>query len=87
MHWSAREGLLSIFAIFAANAVTYMGFGKSLPYTAEAMTGIVGITVAAVGVVTARGWYNDKQAWQNAGQPGVTVNYTAGSAPSTVPPK
>lgn len=86
MNWAAREGIISIFLIFAVNAATFVFLGKSLPLGVEAIGGIVSITVAAVGITTARGVFNDRQAWQAAGTSGVTVNYTPGSAPSTIPP-
>lgn len=87
MNWAAREGIISIFLIFATNAVVFVILDKTLPLGIEAIGGIVSITVAAVGITTARGYLNDRQAWQNAGSPGVTVNYTPGQIPPNAPPQ
>lgn len=87
MNWAAREGIISIFLIFAINAATFIFLDKTLPLGIEAIGGIVSITVAAVGITTARGVLNDRQAWQNVGTPGVTVNYTPGQIPPNAPPQ
>jgi len=85
MAWAAREGIISIFLIFAVNAAVFVFLDKSLPLGIEAIGGIVSITVAAVGITTARGYLNDRQAWNRAGTPGVTVNYTPANGVPAMP--
>lgn len=65
--WTAREGLLSIFAIFALNAVSFVLTDKSLPFSAEAIAGVVSITVAAVGITQA-GQYFQYRSYSNTAQ-------------------
>jgi hypothetical protein len=83
--WAAREGIASIFLIFAVNSATFIASGKTLPLGIEAIGGIVSITVAAVGITTARGVFNDRAYWART-EVGQVTSYTPGTAPSTIPP-
>lgn len=65
--WAAREGIVSIFGIFVANAGASLIAGDSLPFSAEAIAGIVAITTAAVGINSARG-YMEYRAYSHTAQ-------------------
>lgn len=63
---------MSIFLIFVANGFSYLIADKSLPFSAEAIAGIVAITTAAVGISTAGNYFSYRSyssAAQYAGQP------------------
>lgn len=85
MNWAAREGILSIFLIFAINAAVFMLTDKTLPLGIEAIGGIVTITVAGVGVTQARGYLNDRAFWAKTTET-ASIAYTPGEIPSTIPP-
>lgn len=87
MTWAAREGIASLFVIFLMNAATFVLTDKSLPFTAEVVAGIVSITVGAVGLTQARGYFESRQYYQTAQVTGQAVVPPATmSNPSTMMP-
>ena len=67
MSWAAREGILSVFGVFVMNAVSFVLTGKSLPFSAEVIAGVVAITTAAVGITSA-GRYMEYRQYSSSAQ-------------------